>query len=128
MKTWLRIVGWIVIGVTTIFFVQNGIQKLAGTEQMVDMFYELGYRDLGRVVVGLIEVAGGILLLFPRWTIYAAGSLGILMIGAIVTEVINNHSFEAVLAGQWLIVLATIAGVRFRLITQMKTKERTFHE
>ncbi|MEQ4482915.1 DoxX family protein [Cohnella silvisoli] len=126
MKKSIRIAGWIVVGVTSLFFVQSGIQKLAGTEQMVNLFQKLDYPDWCRIGIGLLEIAGAVVLAFPRLTLYAAEALGVLMIGAVMSEVTAGHGFGGgVLPGQWLIVLALIAGVRIRFISQSKAKERS---
>ncbi|MFC5470898.1 DoxX family protein [Cohnella suwonensis] len=120
MKKWIRIAGWIVVGLTSLFFVQSGIQKLAGTEQMVEMFHKLGYPDWSRVAVGWVEIAGAVLLALPRLTLYAATALGILMIGAVASEVMSGQGMGAFIPGQWLILLALIAGLRFRFYLQSK--------
>lgn len=122
MKKWIRIAGWSVVGLTSLFFVQSGIQKLAGAEQMVDMFFKLGYPDWSRVVVGLVEIAGAILLVLPRLTLYAAAALGTLMIGAVASEMLAGQGYGALIAGQWLILLALIAGLRLRSVVYSKAK------
>lgn len=127
MKKWLRICGWIVVGVTSLFFVQNGIRKITGTEMMINTFHELGFPDWFRIVVGVLELAGAIVLALPRFTHYAAAALGGLMIGAMATEMIAGQGFGAVLAGQWLVVLALIAGFRFNSIHRTRRKENVNH-
>jgi len=122
LKKWIRIAGWSVVGLTSLFFVQSGIQKLAGAEQMVDMFFKLGYPDWSRVVVGLVEIAGAILLVLPRLTLYAAAALGTLMIGAVASEMLAGQGYGALIAGQWLILLALIAGLRLRSVVYSKAK------
>ncbi|WP_186438168.1 DoxX family protein [Cohnella terricola] len=122
MKKWVRIAGWIVVGLTSLFFIQSGIQKLVGTEQMVDMFHELGYPDWSRVVVGLIEIVGAVLLALPRLTFYSAAALGTLMIGAVASELLAGQGLGALLPGQWLLLLGLIAGVRIKLNIQSKAR------
>lgn len=122
MKKWIRTAGWIVVGLTSLFFVQSGIQKLAGTEQMVEMFRNLGYPDWSRIVIGMVEIAGAVLLALPRLTIYAATVLGILMIGAVASEAMAGQGMGALIAGQWLILLALITGLRFRFYLLSKAR------
>jgi len=122
MKKWIRIAGWVVVGLTSLFFVFSGIQKLIGTEQMVNMFHELGYPEWSRVLIGCIEMAGAVLLAWPRLTFYAAAALAVLMIGAVASELSAGQGLGALIPGQWLIVLALIAGVRFKLVMQTKAK------
>ena len=114
MKRSVRIAGWVVVWLTALFFLQNGIQKLIGVEQMVELFRELGYPDGFRIAVGLLEAAGGIVLAIPRFTLYAAMLLGVLMAGAVASEAINGRIFEALIPAQWLIVFVLIIYVRIR--------------
>jgi uncharacterized membrane protein YphA (DoxX/SURF4 family) len=118
MNNWVRLTGWIFVWAVCLFFVQSGIRKLAGLEQMIVMFHDLGYPDWFRIAVGLLEIAGAVLLALPRSTVYAAGGLGVLMIGAVISEAAAGRVFESLLPGQWLIVLALIAFRRIRARTK----------
>lgn len=66
MKKWIRVLGWIVIWASAVFFIQSGFQKLTGMGEMVDLFYDLGYSDGFRIAVGWFEVIGALLLVVPR--------------------------------------------------------------
>lgn len=116
MKKWIGITGWIFVWATAAFFFQGGIQKLTGSNQMIEMFNDLGYSDWFRLAVGLLEVAGAILLAVPRSTHYAAAALSVLMIGATISELTSGHAFEAALAGQWIVILVLIVFFRVRSI------------
>lgn len=120
MKKWISVLGWIIVGLASLFFIQSGIQKLVGTEYMTDMFQQFGYPDWSRILIGLIEVIGAVLLVFPRWTAYASLGLGVLMIGAVVTEIMAGHGFGALLPAQWLIVFTIAAAVRFKAASPYK--------
>ena len=54
---------------------------------MVELFDKVGLGQWFRYLTGLLEVAGGIGLLIPRYAFYAALLLVIVMIGAIITHV-----------------------------------------
>ena len=113
MKRWVRVAGWVAVGVTSLFFVQSGIQKLAGAEHMVEMFHELGYPDWSRSVIGLFEIICAVMLVVPRMTMYAATLLCVLMIGAVASELLAGQGWGALLPGQWVVVSALVAGVRY---------------
>lgn len=68
-------------------FVMGGAAKLAGDAQMVAMFDDIGAGQWFRLVVGVLEIAGGIGLLVPRLSRLAAAGLVALMIGAAITNV-----------------------------------------
>jgi uncharacterized membrane protein len=68
-------------------FVAGGASKLLGSEQMVTMFDDIGAGQWLRLLVGILEIAGGIGLLVPRLSGLAATGLIALMTGAVVTNV-----------------------------------------
>lgn len=108
------VLGWVILVITALFFVMAGSQKLMGSEEMVTLFQDLGYFQWFMIAVGLLEVVGAILLLIPRTTQYAAIALGILMIGAIISELQLGNTFKAIMPGQWLIVFILIVYIKRR--------------
>lgn len=114
-KKYFRWIGWAVVWIAAIFFLQNGIQKLIGTDLMVTMFDELGLPDWLRILVGCIEALGAIILVVPRYTSFAAAGLFVLMFGAVVIEGVNGRYFSVMISGQWLILFAIIILVRYRV-------------
>lgn len=81
------VVLWIAQVFLAVEFVSAGIMKLAGNEQMVEMFTEVGAGQWLRYVVGTLELAGALGLLIPRLCGLAALGLTALMAGAVVTSV-----------------------------------------
>ena len=78
---------WTLSGLVALAFVFVGSGKLAGTAAMVELFDKVGVGPWFRYLTGLLEVAGGIGLLIPRYAFYAAALLSIVMIGAVFTHV-----------------------------------------
>ena len=74
---------WILQVIVALAFFAAGGSKLTGAEQMVGMFDKIGLGQWFRYVTGLLEVAGAIGLFIPRYAFYAAGSLMLVMAGAI---------------------------------------------
>ena len=64
-------------------FLAAGGAKLAGAQAMVEIFQKVGIGQWFRIVTGLLEVSGGILLLIPRLTFYGAALLLVGMVGAV---------------------------------------------
>ena len=58
-----------------------GSAKLLGAEIMVEAFDATGLGQSLRVAVGVLEICGGLCLLIPRASIYAAVVLGCTMVG-----------------------------------------------
>lgn len=114
-RKWVRAAGWAVLVLSGLFFVANGIQKLSGTEHAVAMFEALGLPDGMRILVGAMELAGGLCLVIPRLTTGAAVFLGCLMAGAVVVELRGGHTFGALIPAQWLVLFALVVWVRSKL-------------
>ncbi len=78
---------WTLSGLVAVAFIGAGGTKLAGVPAMVEMFAKVGLGQWFRYVTGLLEVAGAIGLLIPRYAFYAAVLLAIVMVGAVIAEV-----------------------------------------
>jgi putative oxidoreductase len=84
----LSVTLWIVQVLLAAFFVlASALPKLAGAQEMVDLFDDIGLGQWFRYVVGGLELAGGIGLLIPRLAGLAGLGLTGVMSGAVVTQV-----------------------------------------
>jgi putative oxidoreductase len=77
---------WTLSGLVALAFLGAGGAKLAGAAAMVELFDKVGRGQWFRYFTGLLEVAGGIGLLMPRYAFYAAGLLAVVMVGAIIAH------------------------------------------
>jgi putative oxidoreductase len=77
---------WILSGLLALVFLGSGGAKLAGAAAMVELFDKVGRGQWFRYFTGLLEVAGGIGLLIPRYAFYAAGLLAVVMVGATIAN------------------------------------------
>jgi len=84
--------------------------KLTGNPQAVEGFLKYGYNDAFRVFIGTCELLGGIGLLIPRLSFWAAAGLGIIMLGAVYTHVSHGELVQS--SGAWL-ALALLALVLY---------------
>jgi putative oxidoreductase len=94
------------------FIVGSGAPKLFGEAYAVQIFEDLGTGQWLRIVVGLLEVAGGIGLLVPRLAGLAASCLVALMVGATVSQLFflnEGFWFTPVILG---VLLGVVAWVR----------------
>lgn len=94
------------------FIVGSGAPKLFGEAYAVQIFEDLGTGQWLRIVVGLLEVAGGIGLLVPRLAGLAASCLIALMVGATVAQLFflsEGFWFTPVILG---VLLGVVAWVR----------------
>jgi len=74
---------WLLRVVVGLAFLAAGGSKLAGAPAMVAMFAKIGFGQWFRILTGLLEVAGAIGLFVPRFTVYAASMLAVVMASAI---------------------------------------------
>jgi putative oxidoreductase len=103
-----RTLRWIVGG----FFVAVGVPKIIGIAAVAQAFDQMGFSPAFRALIGVLETAGGIGLLFPAAAVYAAGLLVVIMIGAIWTT-LRMHQSPLVPAVVGLL-LAVVAALRVR--------------
>jgi uncharacterized membrane protein YphA (DoxX/SURF4 family) len=102
---------WIISGLVALAFLGAGGAKLAGAASMVELFDKVGRGQWFRYFTGLLEVAGGIGLLIPRYAFYAAVLLAVVMVGAIVTHLTILGTSPAVPV-VLLVLSGTIAWLR----------------
>lgn len=103
---------WMLTLLLAVVMVGPGSQKFTGPT-WERMFRTWGYPDGFYLVIGAIEVVGGIGLLVPRLASYCAITLSIVMLGASATQVLRggrNGVGEIVFA----LLLAAIAWIRWR--------------
>jgi putative oxidoreductase len=79
-------------------FLMAGGSKLAGADQMVDLFDKIGFGQWFRYLVGTLEVAAVVGLLVPRLAGLAALGLVGLMVGAVATELLIGGNPVSALA------------------------------
>ena len=113
----LRMVGtvalWIVNILAAAAFVAIGLAKF-GSPAWAIKFERWGYPDGFYMVIGALEIAGGVLLLVPRVSSYAAALLGAILIGAAATHALHDETARVAAPLMWLAVMALIGVARRR--------------
>ena len=91
MITLPRSVVWACAIFVAVAFVFAGFLKLQGPSaiQWSERFVHWGYPENFHSVVGVLEVLGGLGVLFPRWRRAAAATLVALMMGALGTHAVH---------------------------------------
>ena len=107
-----RTVAWILQALAEFGFVNIGIGKFRGTFWMRS-FERWGYPDGFYMVVGVAEGLGGLLLLVPSLTSYAALGLVGIMLGAIGTHVVAGDTARIMAPVPWTVALSVIAWLRW---------------
>ncbi|MFC5470479.1 DoxX family protein [Cohnella suwonensis] len=117
MNKGLVIAGRAVLVVVGLFFMMNGFFKVSGAEQAVTAFQGYGYSDGFRVLIGIIELAGGLALIFRKTFFYAAALLTAVLIGAVGTHITNDEMAMLPMPIA-LIVILVVAFIRRRSLQQ----------
>ncbi len=91
MITLPRAAVWACAIFLAVAFVFVGILKLEGASAVrwTERFRQWGYPANAQYVVGVFEILGGLGVLIPRWRRAASLTLGVLMMGALCTHVVN---------------------------------------
>ena len=95
---------WLVQALMAVVMTGSGVQKFTNPA-WERMFRVWGYPDYFYVVIGVIEVIGGVALLVPKFATPAAVVLMVVMVGAGITQVTNGGS------GVGELVFFTLLGV-----------------
>ena len=100
---------WLLTILLTVLMVGPGTQKFT-SNTWERMFRRWGYPDHFYLVIGAVEVAGGLALLVPRTASYSAIVLAVVMIGAAATQVLRGgrNGVGEIVFASLLLVLATI--------------------
>ena len=84
---------WALIIPLSAVFLAAGLPKLIGMEPpLLQAAAMRGFPEWVRLLVGLAETTGAVLLLVPAFTPFAAGALALLMIPATITQMISGES------------------------------------
>ncbi len=104
---------WVLKILLAATFLMVGIQKLRGGAAWVDLFAMAGYPEWFRMVVGVIEIIGGVGLLIPAFAAYAAIALAVVMFGATFTQLVSGGGWAALASLVLLVALIIVARLRW---------------
>jgi putative oxidoreductase len=105
-----RVAGWLLQVLMAAAFVAIGLGKF-GSPFWERSFARWGYPAGAHLVVGVVEIIGGVLILVPRFTSYAAFGLATVMVGAIVTQARAGEMWTRPVPH--LVVLLLLAALRW---------------
>jgi len=101
---------WVAQVILAFQLASGGALKLVGDASMVDLFTTIGAGQWFRYAVGVIEVAGAVGLLIPRFRGLAALGVSALLVGATITNILIGVQPWFPLS--FLLLAATVAYVR----------------
>lgn len=80
------VAAWALAILLALNFAGYGLTKLSPNQAMVERFENWGYSGPFARVIGVMEITGALLVLFPSFAAYGAGILAVVMIGAVYTH------------------------------------------
>jgi putative oxidoreductase len=86
-----RIGSWVLQGLIAAVFLAAGGAKLAGVPFMVQLFNLIGIGQWFRIVTGIVEITGAVLLLTPGLASIGGLWLGGTMVGAVATHLLIHQ-------------------------------------
>jgi putative oxidoreductase len=119
-KAW-RVTLWVLQVLAAVMFLFAGYLKLSSSPDMVALFAGIGAGQWFRYVTGALEILGALALFIPRLRAPGAIGLGLLLVGALITDLFIVH-ISPLPALVDLVVVAVIAwGRRQELATLLPT-------
>jgi uncharacterized membrane protein YphA (DoxX/SURF4 family) len=121
MNKGLVIAGKVLLIVVGLLFMMNGFFKVSGAQQYVAMFQGYGYAGWFRVLIGIVELAAGVGVMFRKTFFPAAVLLAIVLIGAVGTH-ITHAEFAMLPMPVVLIVILAVAFARRRSANRVQMR------
>lgn len=94
--------------IVSVAFIVAGIAKLAGAKPLRDQFEEFGLPGGAMLLVGILELAGGVGLFIPALTTWATIGLIGLMLGALANHLKVRHPFSKYVPALMLLILSCV--------------------
>ncbi len=120
-KRWaLLALVWVVTILETLAMGLSGAAKFMG-DAWQQMFAAWGYPVWFSYVVGVLEIGGALMLLVPRVAPFAAAGLIVVMVGALVTEIVQSQ-LGVFMPALHITMLSTIVVLRLRFLQNSAQK------
>ena len=103
---------WLPTVLLGLLFVMQGVMKLSGMPAWIERFRGYGYPDDFVFVVGAVELLGGLMLFVPRLARFGSAALGVVMLGAAVTHLLQAEIGNAIFTFILALVFGAITRVR----------------
>ncbi len=96
MKKWKSVLSWVLRILVSLGFLLASLGKLSSLPEVINMFENWGYPKPFYFIVGILEILFAILIIIPKTIKMALIGLGVLMIGAVMTHLINDPVGELI--------------------------------
>lgn len=103
---------WILTVLIAVMIMLAGYSKFGDSFGWAERFVNWGYAPWFASVIGGVEIVGGIALLIPQTALISAMGLTLVMLGAIVTHLMNGEAGSVVAPLVYLVVFSAIIFLR----------------
>ena len=119
MRQSTKVTLWIVSILLGLFFTAAGLAKFI-SPALADQFAHWGFANWFRVVIGILEMSGGLMLLAPRLAWRGALVLGLVMLGAAITLWWHDETMQALVPSTLLLVTSMVGYAHHPRATLMR--------
>lgn len=121
MKKWKLIVSWILRILVALGFLLASLGKLTSNANVIQMFENWGFPDGFYLVIGILELVLAVMLLIPKTMKIALLGLIVLMVGAIITHIVNDPIGQILRPIIFMLFLLGIYFLNFRKVKTIQT-------
>ena len=89
---------WLISSWFAYRFILNGIRKFDPEGMWSPAFEEWGYPVWFRILIGILETGGGLILLLPKLRHWGGMVLFVVMLGALITRIVHGTGLDDALS------------------------------
>ena len=113
---------WLFSAFLAYVFIKAGLEKFDDTSGWSKAFTYWHFPVWFRVLIGVIEVVGAVLLLYPKTALYGVGALEVVMLGAMGTHLYHGEGIHEVFPVALLLIVGYL---RYRKTEFKKSPQPT---
>ena len=122
MKKWKLVVSWAVRILTAFGFLGASLGKLTNNSEVIKMFEDWGFPEGFHFIIGIFELLLAILLVIPKTLKIAIIGLALIMVGAVITHLLNDPVIQLIRPFIFLVLLSIIYYINYPI----NKKEKSF--
>ena len=107
------VVNWILLVLVSLGFLLASSGKLTNNPQVIEMFNNWGFPGGFHIFIGLLELTFAVLLLIPKTLKIAIYGLVVILIGAMITHLVNDPLLELIRPIIFLVLLGSIYFINY---------------
>ncbi len=113
MKKRNLIISWVLRILVTLGFLAASLGKITSNIAVIKMFEDWGFPDGFYLIIGIFELLFAVMLLIPKTLKIALIGLSLLMVGAMITHLINDPMSNIIRPIIFLILMGGIYYINF---------------